>query len=324
MFDIITFGSATFDTFLYSKNFKTAQKKNKKEIFLFNLGSKIEIDKILFSTGGGATNTAVAFSKMGHKVACVSKIGLDIGGQEVQAELKKERVETKFIAKVAHLHTAFSVILSIPEKGRTILVFRGASGKLKKEDIPWSDLKTKWIYVASLGGKFNLLKKIINFAYKKRIKIALNPGSKELKFGWEKFVPLLGKINILFLNQEEAAQLTNLPFLQERAIISKLSQTVSGIVVMTQGARGVTVCEGQYIYQAGILPGRVLERTGAGDAFGSGFVSGMIFKDSIEYAIQLGSANSTSVIKRIGAKSGLLSKKDLKYFKKLKVKKYRI
>jgi len=322
MYDVITFGSATRDAFFYSQNFKVLENKkfSSGKALCFNLGSKIEIDRIFFTTGGGGTNTAVAFAKLGFKTACVASIGDDVSGQAVLEDLQKEKVDTKFIIKKEKLNTAYSVILSIPKRERTILVYRGASEKIMLKEIPWSEVKSKWLYVASLGGNFTLLQKIFQHAKKHKIKIAINPGIKEI-IQAKKLLPFLKRVDILLLNQEEGSLLTKIPFQRPQAILKKLDNEIKGIVVMTRGKKGSLAVFNGMTYQAGIIPATVIERTGAGDAYGAGFVAGMALKNNISYAIQLATANSTSVIQKIGAKNGLLSKNDLKKFKKVKVKK---
>jgi ribokinase len=321
MYDVITFGSATRDAFFYSRNFKILEGKKfpSSKALCFDLGSKIEVDKIFFTTGGGGTNTAVAFSKLGLKVACIASVGNDVSGQAVLFDLQKEKVDTKFIIKTNKENTAYAVILSVPRKERTILVYRGASEEIKSQDVYWPVIKSKWFYIASLGGDFPLLKKIFQHAKKNKIKIAINPGTKELNQP-KKIWPLLKKADILFLNQEEAVFLTRISFGRPRAILKKLDDEIFGVVVMTSGKSGSKAAFRGSIYEAGIIPVRVVERTGAGDAFGAGFVSGMILKNDIAYAIKLATANSTSVIQKVGAKNGLLSKKDLKKFKKVEVR----
>jgi len=91
MFDIVTFGSATRDLFVRSKNFDIF--KNKKFIsgegICFNLGSKVYIEDLFFATGGGGTNTAATFAKQGLKTAYVGKVGNDPGGEAILKELKE-------------------------------------------------------------------------------------------------------------------------------------------------------------------------------------------------------------------------------------------
>ncbi len=89
---------------------------------------------------------------------------------------------------------------------------------------------------------------------------------------------------------------------------------------MSKGPAGVVVSDGQNIYRAGIPKSGLADRTGAGDAFGSGFVSGLIQTNGdVSYAIQLGTANATSCIQRIGAKNGLLEKGEWGPWEKVEV-----
>jgi len=333
MFDIVTFGSAARDLFLKSKDFKTL--KDKRFItgqgLCFNLGSKIYLDDLFFATGGGGTNTAATFAKQGFKVAYVGRVGDDPGGKAILDELDKLRIE-RFVSVDKKIKTAYSVILSVSKRERTILVYSGACHYLEKEDIPFDKLKARWFYIAGLSGKSKeTLLPIINFAKKNKIKVALNPGAAQLKLGLKKLKAILATVDVLLLNQEEGAKLARLPFNKEKEIFKKLDKFVKGIVVMTKGRQGAVVSDGKYIYSAGIFKEKkYVDRTGAGDAFGSGFVSGLINQpkagppraDKIEQAIRLGSANGTAVVEELGAKNGLLTKN--RYQKEARWKKFRI
>jgi sugar/nucleoside kinase (ribokinase family) len=184
MFDVITFGSATRDMFILNKNFKTLKSDdfvNGKGLCVPS-GGKVYVDDIVFASGGGATNTAVTFALQGLKTVCVTKVGDDPGGSAVIDELKKLGVNTGFILKDKKLKTAYSVILSVPQGERTILVYQGASHELRKEDISWKDLKADWFYISGLSGRCaEIFEPLINFAHEKEIKIALNPGEAQLK-----------------------------------------------------------------------------------------------------------------------------------------------
>jgi len=71
---------------------------------------------------------------------------------------------------------------------------------------------------------------------------------------------------------------------------------------------------------------KVIESTGAGDAFASSFLSGMIKKNDIKFALKMGLANSESVITHPGAKNRLLNLNEiLKAIKKkpIKIKKFK-
>lgn len=326
-YNVITIGSATRDVFLLGSNLKGYYDKRFEtgKAYCFEVGSKNEVDKIVFSTGGGATNAAATFSSLGFKCACVSSVGEDPNGEASIDELKKLGIETKYINISKKENTGYSVLVSSPKVGgRMVIVYRGASAKFKEINIP-EYINSEWFYITSLAGDIGFLNKVVNFAVKKNIKIALNPGAKELECGLNKLGPILKKVSLLNLNQEEAAKLTGIKFNNLDKILKRLVDVIQGgVVVVTRGPAGLVACNESQCYQAGILPGKVVERTGAGDSFGSGFVSGLMINNSIEYAIQLGSANATAVIKEIGAKNGILRKSDLSKFKKIKVIEYQL
>lgn len=319
MYDIITFGSATKDIFIKTKDFKVF--KDKKFLtgkgVCFNLGSKVDIDEILLASGGGGTNTAATFANQGFRVAYCGAVGNDLAGQEIIQELEKFNIDTRFVIKQKSKSTNHSIVIAGINDDRTILAYRGASEKLKKEDISWDKLEAKWFYIAPLSGLLcDRFEEIIDFAVKNRIKVALNPGNRQLSLPIKTLRRILNKVDILLLNQEEASLLTRIPYSKEKEIFKKIDEICSGIVIMTKGEKGVVVSDGKNLYRAErIKKEKVVDGTGAGDSFGAGFVSGLIQKDGdIIYAIQLGIANASACIKKIGAKTGLL-KKNEKFYK---------
>jgi len=239
-------------------------------------------------------------------------------------ELGKLGIDTRFIKKDKKRLTAYSVIFSSSGRG-TILVYRGACHFLTRKEIPFKRLKAQWFYLAPL--KERLLKSfgpLVEFAKKNNIKVMANLGLPQIKMKKKELKPILAKIDILNLNQEEASLLTGVSFQKEKQLFKKLDEMIKGVAIMTKGEKGVVVSDGKHIWSAGSPNALVIDFTGAGDAFGSGFLSGFIKTNHVSYAIQLGIANAVSCIQKIGAKNGLLgaiSKKDLS---KIKVKKQRL
>ena len=322
-FDIITIGSATLDVFLKSRAILPHKDEHylRGEALCFDLGSKNEIEKIYLATGGGATNAAVAFSRQGFRSACISRIGSDEFGEEIIRKLKQEKVNTSFIQKDKRPESGYSTIITTTNGSRVVLVRRGVANKISAKEIPFSQITTKWFYISSLGGSTALLKKIFSFAEKNNIKIAFNPGHNELELGLKKLEWFIKKSDIFLLNQDEAAELTKINFQKEKEILKRLSERCKDILIMTKGKDGVSVVANNKLYLAGIPKSPIVERTGAGDAFGSGFLSGILHsKGDIEYAIQLATANATSVVQYYSAKTGLLKKGDFGKYKKVKVK----
>lgn len=325
MFDIITFGSATKDIFLQSKTFKIVGEKKfiTGKGLCLSLGSKIDVENLLFLTGGGGTNTAATFANQEFKVAYCGMVGEDQAGEDILKELRKFRVDTSLVLRTKSKPTNLSIILSSDGREQTILSYRGAAGELSKGIIPWKKLNARWFYLAPLSGKLcNIFESLVDFAKNHKIKIAANPGNCQLSLPKNKLERIFKKIDILILNQEEAAFLTKIPYNKEAEIFKKIDQFCPRIAIMTKGPAGVVVSDGKYLYRAGSLKKKVVDRTGAGDSFASGFISGFIeSKGNIEYAIQLGIANSAFCLTKIGAKNGLLKKGDR--WQKVKVEKER-
>ncbi len=315
MYDIITFGSATQDIYLKSNKFAP----NAEQKICLPSATKIKMEGIAFSTGGGGTNAAVTFARQGLTVAYCGMVGDDHFGKLAIEELKRLKIDTGFIKKTNKRSTNISVILSHPDGEKTILVYRGAADILSKKDIPWQKIKdTRWFYMAPFAEQMaNVTEDVVDFAKKNKIKVALNPGYNQLTMPGPTLERILEKIDILILNREEASLLTKIPYQREKEIFKKLGKLVRGICIMTKGEKGVVVLDGKYLYKADALKIKLIDSTGAGDSFNAGFLSAFIKTGDIVSAIQLGIANSASNLQKLGAKDGLLDKN--KKFKKVKV-----
>src|SRR3989344_2708277 len=324
MFDVVTFGSATRDIFARSKEYKIIDSPefSTGKGLAVEAGGKIYIEELVFATGGGGTNCAATFALQGLKTVYVGLIGNDPGGLEIFRELNDLGVDCNFIKTTAKAKTAYSIILSVPDKERSILVYEGASHLLSLADIPFEQLKqSKWFYLSGLAGESaETFEPIINFAADNKIKLAVNPGRDQLTRDLNILKKLLNKIDILLVNQEEASLITGVDYKNESELFRKFDELVSGIAVMSKGKEGVAVSDGQNIYRAGIPESGYVDRTGSGDAFGAGLVSVIIRNDQIPEAIQLGTANATATIQKLGAKKGLLKKGDFGPWEKVQVK----
>ncbi|MFA5431734.1 MAG: carbohydrate kinase family protein [Candidatus Paceibacterota bacterium] len=309
MSDIITFGSATWDIFLKIDKANTLKSDKFPSGIgvIFDLGAKIDINDMYFSFGGGGMNTALTFKKQGFSVAYCGSVGADIPGKEIIAEMEKKGISTEFIQKNEN-PTNNSVILNTSEDDRTVLSYRGASEMLNKEDILWGGMSPSWFYLAPLSGKLSsLTEDIVDFAKKNKIKVAINLGNSQIILGKEKLEPMLKKVDVLLLNLDEAALLTGVDAKDEMNLMRELNSIHPGINTVTKGPEGVLVSQEDVLFEASSCKVKVVDKTGAGDAFGSAFICGLIKSNmDIEWAIRLGIANSVSCIKVRGAGNGLL------------------
>lgn len=304
MYDIISIGAATVDVFVKSEQFIL---KNK--LLSLPASSKNEISQSLVSSGGGATNSSVAFSRLGLKSACVALVGSDPFSQYILSDLKQAEVSTSLLIKQPHDQTDFSVILIGPDGSRSIMTNRGSTC-LQEKQVEWDRLKAKWFYVTSLEGNINLLEHLIGFASESGIKVSLNPGRRELSQK-KQLIPLLKYVDFLLLNRTEAESLTGLK-ITDSAFISKLSSFGATITAVTNGKKGVRVLfSGQKIFSK-VLNINAQDETGAGDSFGSAFVAALIYGKAPHMALSWGVRNSASVVSYIGAKTGLLKINQIK------------
>ncbi|MEI6053973.1 MAG: carbohydrate kinase family protein [Candidatus Saccharibacteria bacterium] len=308
MIKILSIGAAVQDVFLsHSLEFKPVTDIPAHEIFMkLDLGAKADVNNIDFSTGGGATNASVTFARQGLHALFMGTIGHDPAGNAVLDDLDKEGVDTTHISYSDKHKTGYSLLLLAPSGERTILTYRGASThyELKNFNIDQTE-GIDWIYLSSLAGNTELLDKILNQAKKKDIKVFFNPGKGELK-NLPELKSLLEDVDVLSVNKEEAQLIVDGHSLEE--IARRLLNYVPAVIV-SDGPNGVVASDKKTIVRAGMYEDvKVIDRTGAGDAFGSGFLSywaqGKSLKDSIVFA----SANSTSVVTKVGAKAGILHK----------------
>lgn len=303
MFDIITFGSAVIDIFVDTD----VSEKNK--MIAYDIGSKILIKDLKFNIGGGGTNTAVAFSRLGLKTGYIGKLDNDFGGNKILNLLKDEKVG--FLGKIetkSSVLGGYSIILDSKENDRTILTYKGLNDNIKFSDLNIKQIQTRWLYLSSLlDESFNTQKQLANGLYKNGVKIAFNPSEYAIKV--LDLMPILKITEILILNKEEAELLCKKNKVNEKDCLKGLHSLGPRIVVITNKDKEVFAYDGQKKYSLKPHQVKVRERTGAGDAFAAGFVAGQIAGKSIDDSLNLALQESESVIKHQGAKIGLIRRR---------------
>lgn len=295
--DIISFGSAVMDAFI-----ETGIPEIHKEM-CYRVGTKIVVDDLRFATGGGGTNTAVGFARLGLKTGYLGKLGNDAHADAIIKELKDTKI-TFLGTRSKTQPTGFSVILDSKQHDRTVLTYRGANDAIKFPEIQLNKIDTSWLYLSSMTGESHLVQeKVALWAQKKGIQIAFNPSSYITRKGVSFLRSLLRATTVLVLNDEEARDLV-----PTGDLTRGLHALGPSIVCITKGPQGTDVSDKKKKYFAAPNPIKIVERTGAGDAFACGFVSEYLQTKDIQKAITVGSVNAESVIQYIGAKEGLLHK----------------
>ncbi len=345
MHKILVLGSATQDIFIMYEGAETLHlqsKKGSRSFLILEAGIKANVEQLFYATGGGATNTAVSFKRLGLQAIPCFKLGTDTAGTFIVESLKKENLDLSHISTSSTVDTARSFIIPTPEKNHAALCYRGAQTGLTHHDIPFESLHTyRCLYISSLSGSsLQLLPTIAQKAKKLGILVATNPGVQQITSEHAELFRALSSLDILILNAHEARlfmeallnQVTiqgtsstdaSLPpllhfFIEYKSVRYSLFDYFKvlisrgvGTVIVTDGVRGVYVGTASAVYFHPSIPTSVLTAVGAGDAFGSSFVGSLIVGKSLEEALVSGVINASSVISYVDTKTGLLSLKEL-------------
>jgi len=301
---ILTIGKATQDVFLRGRIFKP-HKEAKASYEHLLMGAKLDVEEAVFATGGNATNAATTFARQGLHSKYLWALGHDLPSNVILQELDHEGIDTSHVVQDEEHRASYSTILLSPDGERTILNFQGTMVEKDGHPLDLSIIgKVDWLYISSVGS-MELLEKIISLAAKHDTKVMLNPAGSELAHP-AKLKALLEDVEILALNKEEMQLLVEGQTSEE---LIRHGHYLCPVIIISDGPRGVVATDGRAIVTAGMYEDvPVIDRTGAGDAFGSGFLSYWAKGKDLAEAIVFASANSTSVVGQIGAKAGILHK----------------
>lgn len=307
---IVSLGSALQDIYLIDHDDLTPTEIGHDAIFgKVLIGTKVDIDKISYEVGGAGINSAVTFARHGHEAILIANIARDPAGNSIIKVLDNENIDSSYINFLSRKSTGNSIILLDSGSGeRTILTYRGASiqfGNLSENDLEL--INPDWMYVSTLRGDMETLERFFKKAQELNIKIMFNPGVKELESN-KALIGLLKYVEVLIVNKSEAMSIVPGNSLTE--ILYHL-KNYSNTVIITDGAMGGIATDGNETYRFGLYEDKkVIDTTGAGDAFGSGFLASIANGKSFKQALVFASANSASVITKYGANKGILTGKE--------------
>ncbi|MBS3123212.1 carbohydrate kinase family protein [Candidatus Woesearchaeota archaeon] len=310
--DVLCVGSATVDNMLTMGQPFSSLK----------LGDKVLVKSTKTHTGGGATNSACALAKLGLKVKILTKLGDDHNAELILKELKQNHILNVCSCRSKKNTDTATIISSTKEKDRLILVHKGASTEISLCSHHKQNFRVKWIYLASLmGHSFSTAKEIARQAQHKKINLLFNPSLYLAQKGRNYLAPVLRATTILVLNKEEMQSLLNTKEKESFSLLQKAKSLGPKTIVITDGPKKMVAWHENKIYS--LIPPDVpiVHTTGAGDAFTSGLLYGLIKNYKFEDALRLGQVNSSSVIQHYGAKKGLLNEKQaLNLMKRSKIK----
>ncbi|MBI4262373.1 carbohydrate kinase family protein [Candidatus Uhrbacteria bacterium] len=308
MFNLVSIGDIKLDTFVVLDDASLeCELKDRNCKLCLPYGAKLLVKTFEPQIAGSAPNVAVALARLGLKTATVSMVGHDATAHLAAVRLKEEGVATQYVVENKKTKSSFSIVLLF--KGERTMLTAHAPHKYRLLKCP----PTKWLYVSELGEDFEVLyKDVIGHVEKKKVKLALNPGTVQIRAGYKKLKSILKRTEVLFVNKEEGhALLQEKNHLDMERLIRTLWKLGPSTVVLTDGKNGAYAFDGGDILFVPSFPSHRVETTGAGDSFASAFLASRMYKKDLGESLKWGAVNSASVIAVVGPQPGLLHRNEI-------------
>lgn len=310
--DFIAIGDITIDAFIRLQDAKVHCTIDTEKCELcVRFGDKIPYESVtIVPAVGNSANAAVSASRLGLTSGLITTIGDDQNGKDCLEKLRIENVSTKYLNIQHGTPTNYHYVLWY-ESDRTILVKHQAYTYVFPKELP----EPKWIYLSSLGEHAVGLQVEVADYLKKHteIKLAFQPGTFQMKLGFERLRDIYARTDVFFCNKDEAQNITGNKSEDMKELLAAVRTLGPKVAIITDGPKGAYASDGTVRLKVPIYPDRIppVERTGAGDAFASSVVSALIAGLPLSEALLWGPANAMSVVEHIGAQEGLLSRKGL-------------
>lgn len=322
---LLAIGDSTKDVFVEIEEASLSCTLNTDACLLcLNYADKIPVHSVTqIRAAGNAANAAVGTRRLGHTAALLTILGDDDDGHELADALRKEKVDPRYVSFDKKRATNYSTILNFKGE-RTILVYHEERAYVFPKKHP----RTDWVYYTSLGkGHEKYERSMLQFLNQHpEIDLLFNPGTHQMRRGLRSLLPVVKRSTILIVNKQEAEHLLMVEEpLPIPNLLRQLHQKGPRTVVITDGPKGSWSFDGHEAWRLDIFPGKVVERTGAGDSYATGIINGLMDEEPLIEAMRHGNANAWSVVQHIGPQKGLLTanemKKVLKKFAHIKAKK---
>jgi ribokinase len=262
--------------------------------------------------GGSAANTIVGLARLGCKVGFIGKVANDREGKMLIEDFQREGVDTNGII-YAKSGRSGTVMGFVDEKGeRALYVDPGVNDTIEFNEINKDyAFNTQFLHLTSFVGEksFQTQKKLVEIL-PENVKVSLDPGELYGRKGLAALEPIIKRAFVLMPNQRELQLLTQVKDYKKGAEI--LLEKGVKIIAVKLGNKGCYVTDGKENHQINRFNVKVVDTTGAGDAFCAGFLYGLINGKSLYECGRLGNFVASRCIMKMGARTGLPHVEDLK------------
>jgi ribokinase len=255
--------------------------------------------------GGKGANQAVAAARLGAHVAMVGRVGNDPYGDILLQSLSEAGVDGNWVARDDKASTGVALIVVDDAGQNSIVVASGANMGLESSDVERAEesIAASDVLVTQLESPLETVVRAAEIAHSHGVTVVLNPApARSLP------AELLALVDVLIPNESEAMLLTDTP-LSERfeanAVAGQLLNRGVGSVVITLGARGALIAQGEGTELIPAFAVEPVDTTAAGDAFVAGLAVAMANGKPLPEAVRWGNGAGALAATRLGAQSSL-------------------
>lgn len=270
--------------------------------------------------GGSAANTVYGLAKLGISTGFIGAVGDDAEGKSLIKDFQNVGVDTRQIKVKAKAKTGSALCLSDALDRRSIYILPGANNKLNMNNLNLDYInQAKWLHISSFAGdtQFKLLLELMD-KLASSTRVSFSPGALYASKGLETLKPILARTDVLFINRSEMRQLTDDEVTSGAELClkhgCKIIAVTLGKGVVYQSVEAVCYImsqENEYLVEAAQPDTRSLDTTGAGDAFATGFLYGLLNEKNLEECGHLGDIVAQFSVTKIGARQGLPTRDEL-------------
>ena len=298
MVDIIGIGNANIDIIMLVPH----QASN---------DEKVLVKELVELPGGGAANFTVGIARQGHKSGFIGYTGNDSRGTIFRDSLKKEHVDISHLKQSDKYGTGLAIIINGLDGMHVLYSYRGANNLLSGKDLDMRYIRdSKVFHLSSIES--HLVMTAAEIRSKVDTKLSVDPGRKIANINMDGFKKHIQAIDVLFMNKFEFSTFTRLALTKEN--VAKIAKKFDFILSVQNGDKGSIISDGKNVWVINAFRVKVIDTTGAGDAYSAGFISGYVRGFDLETCGIIGTATAAIKIQKQGGREGLPTINELKSF----------
>ena len=263
--------------------------------------ANLNIEKTI--AGGSVANSIVGLSQLKNEVSFIGKVNNDQLGNDYEKSLINENVKYCYSKKNESTPTGTCLILITPDSERTMCTFLGIAGKITPQDIDDDSINKNDLiflegYLWDEGEPKAAFEKAISIAKKSAMSLSDQFCVDRHKKSF--FDLVKNKLDITFANEQEIISLIDAKSFKE---VIDFGKSLNKLLVITRGEKGsIAIKDGVLNECESDKDLNLVDLTGAGDLFASGFLHGYITNKSIPECLNKGKEMASKIIQKIGAR----------------------